>query len=205
MDRIITVEGEGTYEAAPDSVRFECLLSGRRDTQKEAVEAAADSAVPLRKALMDAGFQADALKTVSVSARPYYENVRDGDAVNTVFAGFEYDHRLRFDADCDNATVGKVMDAMVSADVQFSMSYRLSDTSDAMRLARDDAVRDATLKAEQLAKAADVRLGKIMSITYGQSEGAPAFRTMSLRSGAPDMVPENITFSDRVTVCWSLL
>ena len=204
-DRLITVDGQGVCEVPPDSVRFECSLGGRCQDHAEAVRKSMDCAIPLREAVVRAGFPEDVLKTVSVSVRPYYENIRDGDEYHTEFAGFEYDHRLRIDADSDNGTVGRVMDAMVSADVQYNMTYRLRDSAAAEEEARRRAVKDARVKAEQLASAADVRLGKMMSIVYTSQGETAAYRTMAVRANAPDLIPENIRVSDSVTVSWSML
>ena len=205
MERIITVEGQGTCESAPDAVCFECSMSGRDGDHAEAVRMSAECASPLREALVSAGFPADSLKTVSVSVRPVYENVREDDAYRTEFAGFEYDHRLRLEVPSDGQEVGRVMDAMLSTGVQFSMSYRLADPSVAEESARRGAVEDAKAKAMQLASAAGVRLGEIVSISYGSGGDAPPFRTMAMRANAPDMVPESITVTDSVTVSWIIL
>lgn len=204
-DRLVTVEGVGVCDVPPDSVRFECSLDGRCQDHAEAVRRSSECAVPLRDAIVRAGFPADILKTVSVSVRPYYENVHEGDVYHTEFAGFEYDHRLRIDTDSDNGTIGRVMDAMVSADVQYNMTYRLRDSAAAEAEARCRAVKDARVKAEQLASAGGVRLGKMMRIVYASQEEAAPYRTMSIRANAPDIVPENIRVSDTVTVSWSML
>ena len=140
-----------------------------------------------------------------MSVRPYYENVREDDVYHTEFAGFEYDHRLRIDTDPDNGTVGRVMDAMVSADVQYTMTYRLKNSEAAEKEARCRAVKDARIKAEQLADAAGVRLGKMMGITYTSQGEAVPYHVMSARVNVPDVVPENIRVSDSVTVSWSML
>ena len=158
---------------------------------------------PLSRALADAGFDGRDLKTVSVSVRPAYDNIQKDGVYRTVFAGFEYDHRLRMEMPSDNETVGRAMDAMLLESVQFSMSYHLRDSEAAERSAMSDAVRDAASKARQLAEDAGVSLGDIVSIQYGRSDESPRmFRAVATNAGGPDLVPESISFRDSVTVTW---
>ena len=202
MDRTMVVEGEGVYEARPDSARFECTLQGRYPEYAEAVEHSTGCVAPLREAVEAAGFPADSLLTVGVTVRPVYDSRREGDDYISEFAGYEYVHRLRIDVPCDNVTVGKLMTSLQPTGVQFSMSYRLKNNTEALSKARSLAVMDAQLKAEKLAEDAGVRLGDLVTITYSSGSAGPEYRTLSARANMPDMVPESIAFTDSVELTW---
>ena len=78
-------------------------------------------------------------------------------------------------------TLGRVLDEAVAAganavrDVQFA----LAKPEEAEAQARADAVRQATAKAEQLAAAAGMRLGRLTSLSEGR-EGGPGPRPVAM-------------------------
>ena len=75
-----------------------------------------------------------------------------------------------------------------------------------MAAARQAAVKDARHRARELAAAADVKLGDIVSISYASQNGgvaAPRARVMSAM--AVDAVPKDVEFHDSVTIQWEIL
>lgn len=208
MDRTLTVTGVGTAVAAPDRVRIDGELNGRCGTYAEAVEASADSVRALKKAIGDAGFDMDSLKTTGFSVSAAYRQVeRDGARVNA-FDGFAYSHRLTIAVDAEDDNLGRLLEAMITSEgaPEFHVTYLVSDPSAPMARARAAAVKDARHRAKELAEAAGVKLGGITSIAYVSSPCRPsAARRMMLSASMGDSItPEDAEYQDSVTVTWEI-
>ncbi|HSE92797.1 MAG TPA: SIMPL domain-containing protein [Methylomirabilota bacterium] len=87
----------------------------------------------------------------------------------------------------DLATVGRVVDAAVSAgaNVLRALRFTLENREAAEGEARARAVRDATARARQLAEAAGVRLGEILLLTEGVSPRPVLPRGAVLTASSP--------------------
>ena len=73
---------------------------------------------------------------------------------------------------------GKVLDAVVAAGANniYGISFGVDDPTPYQQQARAAAIKDAQDKAAQLAKAANVTLGKVISINEGSVAPRPVFR-----------------------------
>lgn len=206
MDRVITVTGAGRATAMPDQVRIDGSINGRCDRYAEAVERSADAVSGLRDAVAGAGFDPDIIRTTGLSVNATYRRREDG---STAFDGFAYSHGIRITADADDGGLGRLLEALLSGDSapEFRVSYAVSDPSEAMARARAEAVRDATSRAVELAGAAGLRLGRIVSMSYVSDAcgvATPRMRALSADMGS-SVVPEDAVFSDSVTVEWEIL
>lgn len=207
MDRTITVTGAGTAFAAPDRVRIEGSISGKRSDYAQATAAAADSVRDLKKAVGDAGFDMDMVRTTRFSVRADYRSVEENGERRNVFDGFVFNHGITFSIDAADDSLGRVLQAMFECEnaPQFNVSYYVSDPSKPMASAREAAVKDARHKAKALAESAGVRLGQIVLINYASSccEGSN-MALMCGRSMGADITPQDERFDDSVTVSWSI-
>lgn len=205
MDRLVTVTGSGRATAAPDQVNIDGSISGRCRGYSEAVERSARGASELRDAIGRAGFDPDLLKTTGLSVSAAYSRSKDG---RTVFDGFSYSHGVRITVGLADEGLGRLLEALLSCESapQFRVSYSVADPSAARAEARRSAVEDARGRAEELADAAGLRLGRIVSISY--VSGPCAVATPRLRALNADMaegiVPEDAEFTDSVTVEWEI-
>ena len=205
MERKITVKGEGKIFVRPDMVRIDGAVQEVCPTYDEAVDRSISCVSPLRKRLMESGFDSETLRSISVSVRPHYE-YEGGDRRRQVLTGFEYIHSLRMDVGCDPGTVDRILGAL-SGDgcPRFSMEYMLADPSYAEEDARRMAVSDAVCKAGQIASAAGVGLGDIVSIRYGEDGRRAVMMCDRSVNGSGDMVPEKLEFMDEVVIEWEIL
>lgn len=204
MDRVITVTGAGKAAAAPDQVRIDGSVNGRCGRYAEAVERSAAAIGGLRKAVMDAGFDGEMLRTTGLSVSAVYRRGEDG---SSVFDCFSYSHGIRITAGAGDDGLGRLLEALLSCDSapEFRVSYAVSDPSGPMAEARRAAVEDARKRAEELAEAAGVRLGAVVSVSYVSSPcnvATPRMRALSAVDAG--IVPEDAEFSDSVTVQWEI-
>lgn len=204
----MTVTGAGSALAAPDRVRIDGELSGKCNTYAEAATASAEAVRGLKKAVGDAGFDMDSLKTSGFSVSAAYRVVdRDGVRTN-VFDGFAYSHRVTMTVDAAEDNLGRLIESLIASEgaPEFHVSYLVSDPSKPMAEARAAAVKDARHRARELADAAGVKLGGIVSIAYVSSPCRPSTaRRMMLGSCIGDAItPEDAEYQDSVSVTWEI-
>ncbi len=204
MGRVIKVSGAGVAYAKPDRVVFSGTLSGRCGRYAEALEASDKAVRSLKKAVGEAGFDMDDLRSSGMSVRAVYAEKERKGTKTKVFDCFEYSYEVSMTADLADDCVGRLMDALTGCEgaPEFDVIYEVSDPSVPQSEARRLAVEDARRSAEQIAKAAGVSLGKIESIAYGSYGGiGNGMRCMSACAG---LEPEDEEFRESVRIKWSI-
>lgn len=166
----ITARGTGTVTAAPDVVTVTLGVQTEAGTAREALDANNRAAATLLDVLRGAGVAQDDLRTSGLAVDPVYGD--DGRRIT----GYRVTNRvtalLRDLAGAGaliDAAAGAVGDAIRVDGVEFS----LDDDSAARAQARGDAVRRAIAQAEEMAEAAGVGLGPILSITEVPAAAPP--------------------------------
>ncbi len=204
MGGIIKVGGTGVAYAKPDRVRFSGTLNGRCATYAEALEASEEAVRSLKKAVGDAGFDMDDLRSSGMSVRAVYAEKERKGKRSKVFDCFEYSYEVTMTADLGDGCVGRLTDALVACEgaPEFCMAYEVSDPSVPESEARRLAVEDAGRSAEQIAEASGVRLGKILSISYDSCGGMG--RGMRCMSACNGLEPEDREFRESVRIKWAI-
>ncbi len=203
MNRTITVRGRGTASAAPDAIRVSGEFSAVFPAYDEAVKASAMALRDLRKALGDAGFDMDDLRTTRLSVHP--EHRSDGKRI--VLEGYRFNHGITLTEDSDPETVSRLLSAIYGSEgaPRFSLEYILRDDSRLRAKARAAAVADARARAKELASAAKVRLGDVIEIRYEPDSSYGGMRLMGCNAACGiDAVPEDIVAEEDVQVSWSI-
>ena len=158
----IAVNGEGKVYATPDIFIFTISVNEKADTTKLAFQQANTKVKEIRQALKDAGVAEKDVQTTNISMYPHYEY----NGNNSIPKGYEANQQLTITVrKIEDA--GKVMDAVTSIEgAQInSTQYDIDDKEKIYEQARKQAFEKAQQKAEQLADLADVRLGKVTSIS----------------------------------------
>jgi uncharacterized protein len=162
----ITVTGVGTVKGVPDEAQVSVGVQSEGTTAKEALAENSAQMARVVAALEAAGIAEKDIRTQDVSVWPRYDvEGKPGDgytARNSVTATIR-----------DLAKAGSVIDAATRAGAN-EVSGPMLSTSDRERLeakALRAAVRDARSKAEALADAAGVGLGKVTAISEGFQGG----------------------------------
>ena len=177
--RTITVTGEGRAAAAPDMA---VINIGVRTEAPNAAAAlrqnSADMSATIKK-LKDLGVAEKDIQTSGLSINPRYdyEKNRSQPEVIGFTASNNVTVRLR-----DLSSAGSVIDQAVQSGANSlgGISFSFSDPKPLYDDARRDAVADAKAKAKLLTDAADVRLGKLLSIQEGYAQ-APQPKMYSAR------------------------
>jgi uncharacterized protein YggE len=179
----ISVSGTGRAVGAPDVATLQIGIDLERPTVAAAREAAAAAQKGVVDSLKANGVEDKDVQTVQFTISPVYDS-RSG---TQTLRGYRISNVVRADVrKIDQA--GKVIDDAVAAGgngvVVRGISFSIDDPTELREAAREEAVNDARSKAEQLASAAGVKVGKPISISetgaipYPVYAGEAAARTL---------------------------
>jgi hypothetical protein len=199
----ISVTGEGRVEAAPDMATVSLGVTTQGDTAAAAMAANAAAVQAVLDRLTAAGIAARDMQTSGLSLNPQFSNydssrqpeIQGYVAVNMVTV------RVRA-----LETLGPVLDAAVAdgANTLNGLAFGLADPDPALREARTRAVQDARARAEVLAAAAGVTLGRVLSITEGgYASPAPMYRAEAAMSAVP-VAGGEVGVGVMATVVWEI-
>ncbi|MGA9097540.1 MAG: SIMPL domain-containing protein [Methanotrichaceae archaeon] len=184
----ITVQGQGNVYAAPDQA---IIVLGVETRNTSASVAAAQNAELMNKtvnALLTAGINKSNIQTSTYSLSIPTEN----DQIATAQTGNttkppEFVATNQVTVTTNNTQgVGRILDAAIASgsnSVQ-SISFQLKDSNPQMDKALTLAIEDAQRKAQVMAKAAGVKLGRVLEISSGYSYAAPTARYDVLSAAA---------------------
>ena len=159
----IQVSATGTANMPPDMATVSAGVVTQGKTAREAMFGNATKMTRVFEELEAAGIEKKFIKTSQLSLQPKYNRqnrqapkIDSYEARNTVSA-------KTYDLD----TVGAMLDALVKAGVNNinGVQFSIKDSKTARDKAREDAIREARDKAESMAAAAGVKLGKLKSLS----------------------------------------
>ncbi|MEJ3655219.1 SIMPL domain-containing protein [Actinomycetes bacterium KLBMP 9759] len=177
----INARGVGTAKGAPDIVTVDLGVSTRAPSAQAALDANNERATALITTLKGSGVAEADIRTSQLSVNPTYTDVgriNGYEVTNTVTA------TLR-----DIAAAGRLIDAAGEAAGDAvrvnSLQFSVDDDSALRTQARADAVRQAQAQAKQMAEAAGVRTGLILSINEVVTPASVPY-VEAARAGAAD-------------------
>ncbi|MEJ7791399.1 MAG: SIMPL domain-containing protein [Gaiellaceae bacterium] len=169
LENGITVQGMASVAAVPDRATLWIGVESQGETARAALAANAAEMRRVLAALRDAG--ATRLQTQSVNLSPRYG---DSGASNGDINGYAVNNGVTLTVK-QLARAGAVIDAAVAAGANQISGPTLThgDTSGLYRRALAAAVEDARAKAQALAAAANVSLGRVTAVVEGGSVPSP--------------------------------
>jgi len=202
-DRIVSVTGEATISAAPDSASIRIGVSTQAASAREASNANAQKMTAVLAALKDGGIAEKDIQTAWLSLQPQYDN-RPG-APHVV--GFQATNQLNVKVR-DIKAVANVLDRVISAgatDVS-GIEFVVSEQSKLLDQARAQAIADARRKAELYVNAAGAHLGHVVSIVEDNALPSPRPMAGALRASAAmvPVAPGEQTLHVNVSVTYAL-
>jgi hypothetical protein len=166
----ITARGTGTVTATPDVVTVTLGVQTEGGSAREALDANTGAATALLDVLRGAGVDPADLRTSDLSVYPSYGD--DGRRIT----GYQVTNRVEAVLR-DLAGAGALIDAAAGAVGDAvrvdGLAFSVDDDSAARAAARGDAVRRAVAQAQEMAEAAGVALGPLLSVTEVPAPGAP--------------------------------
>jgi len=192
----IVVAGSGSAAGVPDRGAFTFTVATPGKTAAAAVQTNAAAMRAVVAALKQAGVAAADLQTTQVSLDQSRSD--DGRTVT----GYEASSSVRAELR-DLGRAGAVVDAAVGAGADGFSGPELA-TGDAERLYRDAlkaAVADARAKAQVLAAAAGLTLGRITNVSEGGAQPVPVLQTA--KAGDVEIEPGTQEIGASVTVSFA--
>ena len=205
----ISVVGEGIVLAQPNVARItlgvEIFDQSLANAQAEAARRM-DAVVAKLKA---DGVAEDDIRTVSFNITPQYD--QRGDQSQPVLRGYQIQNLVSVRT-TNVSGLGPLLDDAVNAGATriFGISFE-SDNMEALKnQARDQAMQNATSKAQQLARDAGVSLGRPTSVEESDTGGVTPVRQLAQpQAAAPaaattPIQPGQLQVSTTVRVVWSI-
>lgn len=176
---IISVSATATSNVAPDRAVVSAGILAQGRSAREAMQANATLMTDVFEQLDDAGIAKKNIQTSQLSLQPRFDY---SDRRAPTIEGYDARNQVTVKSD-DIEKVGPMLDALVAAGVNTinNVSFEVKDTKAAKNEARTQAVKDAKEKAEAMADAAGVSLGKLISMNEGSNVNMPNFPSPGVR------------------------
>ena len=187
----IEVGGEGTAYRAPDLAVTQLTVMRNGATAADALAEANEAIASVTKAMGELGIEKRDLQTAGFQISPQYQydNQPNGQQQSPPkVVGYEVRNSLSVKVR-DLAKLGDVLDRAVQLGVNEggSIDFQIDDASAISNEARRLAVADARKRAETLAEASGLKLGRVILIQDGamRNEPLPPMPMMELKMAAP--------------------
>jgi uncharacterized protein YggE len=204
----VSVSGVGTVSVTPDTASVQLGVTVTEDT----LAAAQTAASTQMEAVIDA-VKAAGVADKDIQTSTYYVSVvqnYDSNGNPSEVTSFQVQNQVNV-VIRDISTVGDVLDGAVAAGANtiYGVNFYVDDSSAATSQARKLAVEDAHTRAQELAEAAGMTLGPVVSIVEGYSSG-PIYGKgggMAAESAAPSTPIQagSSTLEVDVTVIYQLI
>lgn len=191
----ILVTGQGNVDIAPDMALLNLTVSREAETAREALDKNSSAMKEVMDSMKTHGIEARDLQTSNFSIQPRYvypPTDSKGERKPPVVVAYNVRNSLTVRVR-DISRLGQILDTSVTLGVNEggNISFTNADPSAAITQARINAVKDAMTKADTLASAAGVKVGKILELSEQSYNPRPmpmARAEMSLARSA-DAVP----------------
>lgn len=184
----ITVSGVGKVRVKPNIATASIGVEITAPTLADATSQANIKATALIDKLKSLGVAEKDIQTVNYNVTPLTQQPKDGSTPKVT--GYRVNNQ--FSVTIRNlGDAGKILDAVVTAGANniYGITFGVDDPSTYQQQARAAAIKDAQDKANQLAKAANITLGKVIAINEG-TVSQPVFRgalDMAMPAAAPEV------------------
>jgi uncharacterized protein YggE len=178
----IQVQGTGTISAKPDLVNLQVGVQIQKDKLEDAQSEAATKMDAAMQQLKAAGIDDKDISTAQFNVQPVMDYQQNAPPRVT---GFQVTNILNVKIR-DTTKAGKLIDSLVAsgANTVYGLSFGFSDPSALMRQAREQAMKDALDKADQLARLGNVTLGAPILIQDGGSNTpVPVMQAADMAAG----------------------
>lgn len=217
MKRTITVKGVGTVSAKPDYIVISMNIISKDMEYSKAVAAANERIGLLQKAIVNAGFAKEDLKTLAFNVRTVYKNEQDEHGMwKSKFDGYECRYRLKLSMDMNSKKLADTLTEISNsgADAEFNIEFTVKNPEEIADALLKSATENARRKAKVLCEASGEKLGELVSIDYDWSDihfasvstyaAAGMVRGVNEDAGVPEFEPEDIRSQDSVTFVWEI-
>jgi uncharacterized protein len=166
LPRLLVVSGTGEAKAKPDQAMLSAGVVSEARSAAEALSANSRDMTNVFATLKRLGIPDKSIRTSNFQVTPQYPPY-DSKQPHRI-TGYQVSNTVSVTVD-DLDKLGPALDALVASGANNlgDIAFSIRDDKPLMTQAREAAVKDATAKAETLARAAGVSLGPIVEISEG--------------------------------------
>ncbi len=201
INKLVTVTGEATIAAIPDTALIRIGVSSPGKTARAAGEANAKDMTVVLAAIKESGVADRDIQTTVLALQPQYDPNKTGAARLIGFlANNQVIVKIR-----DIGQLPAILDRAISAGANemSGIEFVVSDQSKMLDKARTEAIADARRKAELYASTAGMKVGRVMSISE-EGTASPPRTFQATRAGAAAVAPGEQMLRAVVTVSYEL-
>lgn len=174
--RMVSVSGKGQVYLIPDVVYVMIGVHSESESVTEALNKNNADATSITKVLQEMGVDVKDIQTTAFNVYPQQQYGANGDITGTKYVVENTVYVTVRDLD----KLGEMLDATVRSGANSinSITFDVEDKSEALAQARTLAVQDASAQAKELATAAGVTLGNLISMSaYSSGIPLPAYES----------------------------
>ncbi|SET44309.1 hypothetical protein SAMN05444285_11339 [Draconibacterium orientale] len=175
---IITVEGKSSVKLAPEEISFTVNFSVKDENYKQCAEMSVEKIDKIKKLFIKNGIDEELIKTNSFAIHEVQKY--DPQLRQPVFEGYEANIPVTIRTQKDYEKNDKIFE-LIKDNLQSNFNLNFALSEEQMEMVKEKliqlAVEDAKQKATVIAQSADVQLGKIKSIQYGEPRMIGTFNT----------------------------
>lgn len=205
VPRTLSVSGNGTVAATPDLVSITVGVTTTAPTARDALTANNTKTAGVFEFLRASGVGPRDMQSTNISVSPQFRPRRGNEPVQPDIIGYTVRNNVHITVR-DLSGFGVVLDGVVEAganQVQ-GISFDVAERGDLEMKATANAVRDAVAKARNIADAAGIELGEILTINTGGVGPAPRqFLARAAAEGVPVAAGE-LTVRAQVSVVFAI-
>ena len=213
--KILKVQGKGAVSVTPDICKYSVLVTAKNRDYSSSYNVLNIEVGHFRKRLNSIGITAEEIKSsdYSIAAVTTYSN----ELKKHIPDGYKGTHRLSVEVPLDKERMNAVFNAIAYGDIDptcqtsISLSFGISDTEAVRKQLLRNSVVAAKANAETISEAAGITLGAIISVEYGWSEvrfyNEVDYDACCVEEPCtpPDIVPNDFSTSDTVTVVYEIM
>ena len=205
--RTIVVSGDGEVSAKPDQARLSAGVATQGQSAAAAMAANTTAMNRVFASLRAAGIPDNKIQTSNFSVQPQYSSIVSGpnNPDPQRITGYQVSNQVTVMVD-DLAKLGPTLDALVKsgANQLGGIGFSIANPKPFVDRARSAAVADGAAKARNLAMAAGVNLGPLLSIQEsGGVRPGPIFAARAVQIGPPIAEGEQ-TVTANVTMTYAI-
>lgn len=202
-EKLVTVNGDSTVSVAPDTAIIRIGVTSQGKNARAANETNAKQMTAVLAAVKSSGIAARDIQTSRLSIQPQYDPNRGGPAR---LLGFQVTNQITVKIR-DVGALPTVLDHAIEAGANemSGIEFIVSEQSKLLDEARAEAIADARRKAELYAKAAGVKLGRVVAINEDGASPPPRPVMQAMRAGAVPVAPGEQTLRAGVTVSYEIV
>lgn len=208
-ERVVTVTGFAASKEKNQIANYSAGVNAVKDVKEEALKEVNDKINAITQAVKDFGVDPLDIQTQSVSVYQRQDTYYDNSVQKSRPGQWDVNSSITVTLrDVNRASAMANLLTASGATNVYGPNFQLDTSKKAEDALTADAIADARLKADAMAKASGTTLDKIISVSEGSGGGAsyPLYATMDGRGGGGGAAvePGSTTISKTVTVVWSL-